>query len=405
MKRRVYVTGLGIVCAIGNNQTEVLSSLLAQKTGVDKLTLFDSINGHLPVGEVKLSNEEMCKILNLKSTTGYTRTSLLGMLAASEAVTNASLEISENKRIGLVSATSVGGMDTSEEFYRDFFKDQNSGKIFQVSTHDNADSTEKIAGHIGVSDFVTTISTACSSSLNSIMLGTRMIQAGMLDCAIVGGTDALTRFTLNGFNSLMILDKEHVRSFDASRAGLNLGEGAAFLVIEAEDVLQGRKDPLCEVVGYGNACDAFHQTATSPEGNGPYISMMQALENANIAPEQIDYVNAHGTGTDNNDLTESIALKRIFGDNVPPFSSTKAYTGHTLGAAGSVETVFSILGMNLGLIFPNLNFKEPISETGLVPVTTLAEKQQFYILTNSFGFGGNDSSVVLSSATRGWDEE
>jgi 3-oxoacyl-[acyl-carrier-protein] synthase-1 len=195
-------------------------------------------------------------------------------------------------------------------------------------------------------DYLATVSTACSSSANAILLGTRLIKHGFLDRVVVGGTDALTLFTLNGFNSLMILDHDRCRPFDNTRNGLNLGEGAAYLVLESGDAAKKEgKKPLCEIKGYGNACDAYHQTASSPEGHGAFISMKHALDVAGLEPNDIAYINTHGTGTRNNDLSEGTAIQRLFGDNIPKCSSTKAFTGHTLGAAGAIEAVICVISL------------------------------------------------------------
>jgi 3-oxoacyl-[acyl-carrier-protein] synthase-1 len=219
----------------------------------------------------------------------------------------------------------------------------------------------------------------------------------MLDRVLAGGTDALSKFTLNGFNTLMILDKQPCRPFDKSRMGLNLGEGAAFLVLESEKTLQGRT-PLCELSGFANANDAYHQTASSPDGFGPYLSMSLAIESCNLKPGDIDYINAHGTGTDNNDLTEGIAIERIFGKKVPYVSSTKPFTGHTLGAAGAVEAVISVLSITHNTIFPNLNFREKMDELHFEPLKeTVTGIRLQHVLSNSFGFGGNDSTLIFSA--------
>ncbi len=287
-------------------------------------------------------------------------------------------------------------MDKSEQYYKDFIAEAKHKKY--IDTHHAGNHTEKIAEKLGITDYLTTISTACSSSLNSIMSGVRLIKNGLLDRVVVGGTDALSKFTLNGFNTLMILDKEHCRPFDESRRGLNLGEGAAYLVLEREDLaLEQGKKIYAYVSGYANANDAHHQTASSGDGKGPYLAMKQALGKTGLQPADIDYINVHGPGTENNDLTESIALKRLFGDQLPPFSSTKAFTGHTLGAAGVIESIFSIIALQEQKLLPNINFKKKIRETGLVPVTDIQSATIEHVLTNSFGFGGNDSSLIFSS--------
>ena len=226
-----------------------------------------------------------------------------------------------------------------------------------------------------------------------------MIQNGMIDRIIVGGTDALTAFTISGFRSLMIFDEDWCRPFDEARKGLNLGEGAGFLVLESEKSLAiSGKVPLAQLSGWSNASDAFHQTASSPDGHGAKLSMIEALGVAGISPADIDYINAHGTATPNNDLSESQAIKSIFKDSIPPFSSTKSYTGHTLAASGGIEAVFAILALRNGLLYPNLNFETAIKETGLVPQTKYEDSLNIkHVLSNSFGFGGNNSSIILSA--------
>ncbi|NQV02741.1 MAG: beta-ketoacyl-[acyl-carrier-protein] synthase family protein, partial [Bacteroidia bacterium] len=253
--------------------------------------------------------------------------------------------------------------------------------------------------YTGIRDFISTLSTACSSSANSIIFGANLIKSGRLDRVIAGGTDSITRFTLNGFNTLMILDKNGCRPFDENRAGLTLGEGAAYVVLESEEVVvKEGKTPLAELTGYGNANDAYHQTASSPEGTGACIAMTDALEIGKLSASDIDYINVHGTGTENNDLSEGIAVERIFGDQVPPFSSTKTFTGHTLGAAGAVEAVISILSLQHGMIFPNLNWHTPMKELKIKPVIEIQRDMKIsHILSNSFGFGGNNSAVIVSN--------
>jgi len=204
---------------------------------------------------------------------------------------------------------------------------------------------------------------------------------------------------MNGFNSLLILDKEHCRPFDQTRAGLNLGEGAGYLVLQSEDTLS--REPYCELTGYANINEAYHQTGSSPEGDGPYKSMSEAIAFSGIPKENIDYINVHGTGTPNNDLSEGKALKRIFGEQVPPFSSVKAFIGHTLGASEGIEAVYSVLSVHKGIMFPNLNFQTSIEETGLTPVTSYIRGANIHhVLSNSFGFGGSNSSLLFSKVIK-----
>ena len=230
------------------------------------------------------------------------------------------------------------------------------------------------------------------------MLGAELIKAGMLDRVIAGGTDAVTRFTLNGFNTLMILDKEGCRPFDENRAGLTIGEGAAFLVLEAEELaIKQNKKAYGIISGYANANDAYHQTASSPEGTGASMAMSGALEMSRLRPADISYINVHGTGTQNNDLSEGAAVQKIFGDLVPPFSSTKTYTGHTLGAAGAIEAVISLLSIQHHCIFPNLRWNTPMKELKIRPVAELIKDIDVrHVMSNSFGLGGNNSSLIFS---------
>jgi 3-oxoacyl-[acyl-carrier-protein] synthase II len=399
MQGRVFVTGLGIISAIGKNIPETLDSLLKSRTGIGKINhLQTNYRDEIPVAEVPFSYEDLLKIAGIQPVEGYTRSALLGMIAAREALASAKIINVPEYTTGLISATTVGGMDRSETHYLDFLS-KNEPNVY-IDTHDCADSTEKIADYLGIRDFLTTISTACSSSTNAIILGARMIKSGRLKRVVAGGTECLSKYHLNGFNAMSILDRNPCRPFDETRNGITLGEGAAYLVLESEETALDTpgKKILCEITGYGNACEAFHQTATSPEGFGPYLAMKLAFDSSNIKPEDITYINAHGTGTENNDLTEGMAIQRLFANGVPYISSTKSFTGHTTSAAGSVEAILSILAMQHSFILPNLNFSHPMKELSFTPVGKLIKNVKIkHILSNSFGFGGNDSSIIFSA--------
>ena len=398
----IAITGEGIVSAIGLNKQEVLQALQEGRTGIGKMKYLQSIHHELPVGEVDLSNEQMKKMLGIPSEQMMSRTSLLGMLAIDQALKDAYVDVASLRarkadgkplRIVLVSGTTVGGMDITELCF-DQLEKQKSVEFLQH--HDCGNSTRLMADHFGIFDEVATLSTACSSAANAIMLGARLLKAGEADLVVAGGTEALSRFHLNGFNSLMILDHEPCRPFDTTRAGLNLGEGAAFLVLESEEMAQQRKiTPHAYLTGYGNACDAFHQTASSENGEGAYLAMTEALAMAHLSAKDIQYVNAHGTGTPNNDQSESVSLKRVFGDEMPMVSSTKSFTGHTTSASGSIETVICILAMQHHFVPANLGWKNPM-ENGILPTMGAQNIDLENVLCNSFGFGGNDSSLVIS---------
>ena len=355
-----------------------------------------SSHHELPVGEVQLSNDEMKTMLALPIEEQTSRTSLMGMLAVRQALAEAQLPETapKNRRVVLISGTTVGGMDITEQYYDSFATSDEH--LDCLKKHDCGSSTEEIAAMFGISE-CTTISTACSSAANALILGANLLKTGQADLVIAGGSEALTRFHLNGFNSLMILDHEPCRPFDAQRAGLNLGEGAAFVVMETEASARERgADIHAWLTGYGNACDAFHQTASSDNGEGAYRAMTEALEMAHLQPEDIDYVNAHGTGTPNNDLSESAALKRVFAEKMPLISSTKAFTGHTTSASGSIETVICLLAMQHHFVPANLRWEHQIPD-GITPTTGVKDVTLKHVVCNAFGFGGNDSSLILSA--------
>lgn len=392
----MYVAGTGVISAIGNSLPETLHAFQQKNSGIGPITQLETIHKNaLPVGEVKLSTQELAKIIKQRP---VTRTALLGIHAAREAIASAGISSLKKWRTGLISATTVGGMDRTEEFFQPFQQNPSLGRLRDVVHHACGSTTELIADAIGVNGFLSTINTACSSSVNSIMLAARLIRQGLLDVVVAGGTDALTKFTLNGFNSLMILDKEPCRPFDATRNGLNLGEGAGFLVLVSEAVaLQERIEAVCHVSGFANTNDAYHQTASSPEGRGSFAAMKGSLEVSGLGTGDIDYINLHGTGTVNNDQSEGTAINRLFSDKKPRLSSTKSFTGHTLGACGGIEAVFSVMAIRHGCVFPNLRFQQPMPELGIVPQVEFESGLKIRnVMSNSFGFGGNCSSVIFS---------
>ena len=390
----IMITGTGIVSAIGNNMAETLQALLSQQTGVGPMVHLKTNHREFPVGEVKMSNDEMKKRLRINEEP-TTRTCLMGMLALREALEDAQLTSEPEPSVALVSGTTVGGMDKSEQYYLDYL--DNDSRNDYIKTHDCGATTEMMARHFGLFTLTTSISTACSSAANAVILGANLIRSGVTDIAVVGGSECITKFHLNGFNTLMILDNEQCKPFDAHRAGLNLGEGAAYLVLESAASAKRRKVRVQGVLsGYGNACDAFHQTASSDDGEGAYLAMQKALSLAGLHPSDIDYVNAHGTGTPNNDLSESRALFRVFGEQMPPVSSTKGMTGHTTSASGSVEAAICLLAINHRFLPSNYGWEQQM-ENGITPVAKVEHNHELHhVMCNSFGFGGNDSCLIIS---------
>jgi len=397
MSASVLIAGAGVISAIGNNIAESLDALESGKAGMGDMHWLDSSHhGKLPVAEVNLSNKLLAERSGLPAT--ITRTALLSTIAAKEALADSAIENFHELRTGFISANTVGGMDKSENFFAHFLSSHEKGKLRNIIHHECGSATELVADQLGISDYISTISTACSSSANAIFFAARLIKHNLLDVVIAGGTDALTKFTLNGFNTLMILDHEPCKPFDENRRGLNLGEGAGYVVLVSDRVASSlKKKPYCSLSGYCNANDAYHQTASSPAGTGSFLAMKGALEQSGLSPADISYINLHGTGTQNNDISEGTAIKKLFEPSYPKMSSTKSFTGHTLGASGGIEAVFSILAIKHGLIYPNLRLVTPMKELPFIPETKFLKNEKvIHVLSNSFGFGGNCSSLIFS---------
>ena len=388
MRPKVVITGMGVVSALGIGAEANLSALLRGESGVRAVRYLPTEHREFPVGEVPMSGEELRQRLSLPPGI-YSRTHLLGVLALREALEQSKLL--QQNALALISGTTVGGMDVTEHY---FPAPQPAGR----DIHDCGASTNEIADYFGCFEYTMTTSTACSSAMNALIMGKLLIESGERDIVVAGGSEALSLFHLNGFKSLMILDRERCRPFDHTRAGLNLGEGAAYLVLESEtSALQRGAEILGVLSGGGNACDAHHQTASSEDGEGAYLAMTQAVSDAGVSPSDIGYVNAHGTGTPNNDASESAALRRVFGEKLPPVSSTKSYTGHTTSASDSIEAVFCLLAMREGFL-PYQSEYQNFDEQCIIPVfgEECPRVRLRHVMCNAFGFGGNDSSIILS---------
>jgi 3-oxoacyl-(acyl-carrier-protein) synthase len=393
---RIFVTGMGVISAIGDSADANRSSLIQGKTGIAHGELLSTRYASLlPFGEIKISTPSLKEKLKADEQ-DVTRTSLLALHAFKEAIDDSKLTASEISSFdtALIGASTVGGMCLTDELYHDANK-QEQGSAY-LSSYDCGSVNMYLQNRYKINGIINTINTACSSSANAIMYGARLIHHGLAERAIVGGVDSLAKFTINGFNALHILSNEICAPFDEKRKGLNLGEGAAFLVLEKEENIIN-KHAYAELTGYCNSNDAFHPSSLSENGDGPYLAMKGALATANLSAGQIDFINAHGTGTENNDEVESRAMIRLF-DKPPAFASTKVFTGHTLGAAGAIEAVYSVLTIYNGEAYPAINFTSPIISTGLTPVQCYSKMPLQHVMSNSFGFGGNCSSLIFSKA-------
>ena len=372
---RIAITGIGIVSALGVGAQVNKEKLLAGESGVAASRILDTVHKEWPVGEVPLTTEQLRQYCELPSDSPYPRNMLLAIPAVGEALEDAGLSKEQKAEMILINGTTVGGMDVTENEVGKWLQGD-TATIDKILFHE-AGATGFMLRQVFGLNVGLTISTACSSALNAIMYGADMLRVGAAKHVLVGGTEALTRFHLNGFGSLGILSEQVCRPFQPDRDGINLGEGAAYLVLETEEEAKARSAKIYGYVsGYGNRCDAFHQTASSPEGEGAYLAMQEALRMSGLKPADIQYINAHGTATQNNDASEAKAIERVFGTPFeaprwPEPRSTKNLTGHTTSASGSIEAAFSLMLMQ--------------------------ERGYEHVMTNAFAFGGNDSSLILSA--------
>lgn len=376
MGSKIAIVGAGMISALGAGVKESAKNLenKAFTGSIAPIKYLKTAHRNLPSAEVKYATPALKKMAGLPLKGRFSRASTLSLIAAKEAVNQAFSKISfQNKKVAFIDGATARGRD--------------------------------ITKFLGVKiNFTDTLSTACSSGANAIAFGAELLKYRVFDIVIAGGCEALTKYHLNGFNSLMILSHKECRPFDAEREGLNLGEGAAYLVMaRAEDVKD--EDVIGELKGWGNACDAFHQTASSPGGIGAAIAMERALQMATLHPSKIDYINAHGTATLNNDLSEAEAVKRVFGFNVPPISSTKGLTGHTTSASGAIEAVISLIALNEGFMPANRGFSKKDKALAFEPVREAKRAELQNVLSNSFGFGGNDTSLIFSKFKGGFQKE
>ena len=393
--RRPIVTGTGIFCAAGRGLPAVWETLATGRSALQSLTLFDSPRyGSHAVGQIEA---------NLRNPPGLgrgSRSDHLARIAAREALDQAGVGLPPNLATaegwGVVVGATVGGMDLSEQFVAQVL---GAGRpdYRALRFHDCGGIADRLAAWLGIHGPTVTLSTACSAGALALATAAAMIDRGEADRVLAGGCDALCRLTLNGFGSLLLLDPAGCRPFDARRAGISLGEGAAFLVLEAEESAQQRgARPLARLSGFGTSCDAWHATAPQPEGRGAAAAMQAALSSGRIEPAEIDFVCAHGTGTPDNDVMEARALRSVFGEHVPPFSSNKRCFGHTLAASGALNAVLCVQAIRSQALPPNPGFDTPDPAIGLEPIRTLQHGPVRHVLSNAFGFGGNNVTLLLS---------
>lgn len=396
MSRRIAITGYGIITASGCGAEAVWDSIREGRSGLGPLTLFESLRWRdQRVGQVR---EDLAAFSReAGAPPGGSRSDRMAWLAVREASVMAGLDAGRLSESGLILGATTGGIDGTERALEAWIR-RRRAELRPLYFHECASAADRCARSFGLRGPVLTVSTACSSGSMSIGMAADMIRLGRVRRMIAGGVDSLCRLTLNGFNSLLLVDPSGCRPFDAARSGLTLGEGAAAVVLEDESEARARgAEILAFLAGWGATCDAHHATAPLPDGSGAARAMRLALADAALAPEATDYVCAHGTATPDNDRSEAAAMRLVFGNRVPPFSSLKGHFGHTLAASGAVESVVSLLAIRHGAIPPGAGFREADPELRIRPVTRYEPTPPRVVIKNAFGFGGGNVALVFTA--------
>ena len=389
---QVAITGIGCLSAAGISLEENMASLFSGKRCVAPPVRFSSTHPlSYPVFEIA---EDQLSIISSKSDK-VSRTCRLGLAAAFEAFKDSRLEMElmAGLNVGVCIGTTVGSAMNNEEFYRDCRTGAHPD-MAAIERFLNGNPSSVIAREFGIAGPCQTVVNACSSGTDAIGIGASWIRSGICDIVIAGGADELCRVTYNGFISLMITDDSPCRPFDRDRKGLNLGEGAAVLILESDAVLRKRnKRPRAYVLGYGSACDGYHLTAPRPDGKGLRKALTDAIRESGKSAGDIAFINSHGTATRDNDRTEAMVIREMLPD--VPFLSTKGYTGHTLGAAGAIEAAFTIACLEAGMIPANIGFASLDPELNAAPVAENTGISKNIALSDSLAFGGHNGALVL----------
>jgi 3-oxoacyl-[acyl-carrier-protein] synthase II len=401
---RVVITGLGTINALGRDVNAFAQGLNEGRSGIGALTVFNP-DGHMTDRAAEIRNfDSAASVPREFSRHRLSRADAFGIIAAVEALKDAGLypppkEI--GREMGVIVGGGAGGLLAAESFYERYIRNESPLNWSELATVNCASTADHLTNGLNIYGPKTTFMTACSSGSTSLGFARDLIRSGSTRVVLAGGTEPICRMTYTAFNSLRAVDPEYCKPFDRHRRGLTLGEGSGFMVLEDLDYALARgADIKAEFLGYGLSADAHHMTAPDPEGRGAVQVMLAAINDAFLKPENIDYINAHGTGTPANDVSETRAIKTVMGSRAyrVPVSSTKSMIGHTLGAAGSIEAVACVIALTHGFIPPTIHLTEPDPECDLDYVTEGSRKMDSrVILSNSFAFGGNNTSIVLAA--------
>jgi len=398
---RVAVTGLGIITSIGHSIPTFWDGLLHGKCGIGSVSIFDTTDFPCSfAAQVRKKDlEEPFEDHEIKR---VSRCDLLGLIAVREAISDSGLDFKRYNRenVGVVLGGGAGGMLFWERYRRSLWLNRKKSRPSLLLPCSPCTLTDLIASRYGLFGFRSTFSTACSSTGTSIGYGFDLIRSGRQKLVVTGGSEALSELTFAGFNSLRVMDPEYCRPFNKKRRGLSLGEGAAILILEDYEQAEDRGATIyAEVLGYALNSDAFHITSPDPEAKGMSRVMSRAINNAGVNPEQVDYINAHGTASMVNDKMETLAIKRVFGTRAAgkiAISSTKSMVGHCLGASGAIEAVATVLALCRQVAPPTIHLDTPDPDCDLDYVPNNARKRKIEVaMSNSFAFGGNNTSLIF----------
>ena len=412
MGKRVVVTGMGVISPIGTGLNKFWEALISGASGVDRITQFDASDYKVQIaGEVKDFN--VGDYIDKKEARRMDRFVQFAVAASKMATDDAGLDLNneDSGRIGVVIGSGIGGISTVFEQSK-ILLERGPGRVSPLTVPMKIINmaSGQVAMAFGFKGFNSSVVTACASSNNAIGDSFRLLKNGELDVIVTGGTEAaIVPISIAGFSAMKALStyndepQKASRPFDAKRDGFVMGEGAGILVLETLEHAKARGAKIyAEIVGYGVTCDAYHITAPDPEGLGAAKAMKKAMDEANLTPEDISYINAHGTSTPLNDKLETLAIKKVFGKRAYdiPISSIKSMIGHLLGAAGGVEAVASVLTVFHGIIPPTINYENPDPECDLDYVPNKARESQINaVLSNNLGFGGHNVTIAFKKYT------
>ncbi|MFN7975326.1 MAG: beta-ketoacyl-[acyl-carrier-protein] synthase family protein [Acidobacteriota bacterium] len=395
-RQRVVITGLGAVSALGPDAPSSWRRLVSGESGIRPVTLFP-VEGYRTTVAAEVDG-----FVDPKTPRRAARTDRIAISASLEALRDAGVEPAELDlaRVAVVLGAGAAGLFESEGYFEDLLRHgPRRAGVARTTSYFPSATTDWVAAALGISGPRETVVTACSSSAISVGLAYDAVRRGRADVAITGGADTLSRLTFSGFNALRAMDAGPCRPFDRNRSGLTIGEAAGILVLEGLPRARARGARIyAEMLGYGVRCDAFHMTAPDEAGDGALRTMRDALRMARVAPGDVGWVNAHGTATPLNDRSETLAIKRLFGDHARRLwvSSVKAAFGHCLGAAGAIEAVALALSIHQGIVPPTLRLETPDPECDLDYVPGAARELSYGIgISNSFAFGGNNAALVF----------